>query len=63
MLEILAYYLKGCVHFDLWMDHNPLAQAMCKTIRSSTERMQKFRKAIQAYNVTITNVNKVYNKI
>ena len=27
-LETLAYYLKGCRHFDLWADHNPRAQAL-----------------------------------
>ena len=29
-LETLANYLKGCLLFDLWNDHSPLAQAMKK---------------------------------
>ena len=62
-LETLAYYLKGCHHFDLWTNHNHPAQAMDKKIRSLTDSKQKFRDAIQAYNVTITQVRGVYNKI
>ena len=44
-------------------DHNPLAKKMKKTIRFLTDRMQKFREAIQTYNVTITHVRGVHNKI
>ena len=47
-LETLAYYLKGCPEFYLWSDHAPLAQAMKKEVRELTQRMQKFREAIQA---------------
>ena len=59
-LESLAYYLKECQRFDLWTDHSPLAQAMTKEV---TPRVQKFRKAIQAYNVTISFVKGVDNHI
>ena len=41
-LETLAYYLKGCRQFELWTNHNPLANAMKKNIRELMERMQKF---------------------
>ena len=60
-LESLAIYLKGSVHFDLWTDHNPLAQEMTMEIRFLTDRIQKFREAIQAYNVKITHVKGVHN--
>ena len=63
VLETLAYYLKGCPQFDLWTDHSPLAQAMKKEIRCLTPRMQKFREAIQAYNVCISFVKGVHNHI
>ena len=62
-LETLAYYLKGCPRFDLWTDHLPLAQAMKKEVRELTPRMQKFREAIQAYNITILFVKGVHNHI
>ena len=62
-LETLAYYLKGCPSFDLWTDHAPLAQAMKKEVRELTPRMQKFRKAIQAYNVTLSFVKGAHNHI
>ena len=55
-LETLAYYLKGCPEFDLWTDHSPLVQAMKKEIRELTPRMQKFREAIQAFNVRMSFV-------
>ena len=55
-LDWLAYYLKGCRHFDLWTDHLPLALGMNKDVRGLTENMQKFREAIQAHNVRITLV-------
>ena len=61
--ETLAYYLKGCPRFDLWTDHAPLAQAMKKEVRELTPRMQKFREAIQAYNVTVSFVKGVHNHI
>ena len=62
-LETLAYYLKGCLAFDLWSDHSPLAQAMKKEVRELTPRMQKFREAIQAYNVHILFVKGLHNHI
>ena len=62
-METLAYYLKGCPRFDLWTDHAPLAQAMEKEVRELTPRMQKFREAIQAYNVTVSFVKGVHNHI
>ena len=49
--------------FDLWSDHSPFAQAMKKEVRELTPRMQKFREAIQAYNVTISFVKGVHNHI
>ena len=62
-LETLSYYLKGYARFLLWTDHSPLAQAMKKEVRELTPRMQKFREAIQAYNVTISFVKGVHNHI
>ena len=62
-LESLAYYLKGCVEFDLWTDHSPLVQSMKKEIRELTPRMQKFREAIQAYSVCLLFVKGVHNYI
>ena len=62
-METLAYYLKGCPRFDLWTDHSPLAQAMKKEVRELPPRMQKFREAIQAYNVNISFVKGVHNHI
>ena len=62
-LETLAYYLKGCPRFDLWTYHSPLAQAMKKEVRELAPRMQKFREAIQAYNVTILFVKGFHNHI
>ena len=41
-LETLAYCLKEFSHFDLWTDHNPLAQAMNKDIWMLTDIMQIF---------------------
>ena len=61
-LETLSYYLKGCPEFDLWTDHSPLAQAMHKELRSLTPRIQ-FRGAIQAFNVSISFVRGIHNKI
>ena len=62
-LDSLSYYLVGCSQFTLWTNHNPLAQAMRKTLRDLTQRIQKFCKAIQAYNVKITHVKGIHNKI
>ena len=62
-LETLANYLKECSHFDLWTDHNPLAQAMNKDILTLTERLQKFQKALQAFNVTNSQIKKIHNGI
>ena len=62
-LETLAYYLKGCLRFNLWTHHSPLAQAMKKEVWEMTPRMQKFREAIQAFNVTISFVKGVHNHI
>ena len=62
-LETLAYYLKGCPRFDFWNDHWPLAQALRKEVRELAPRMQKFREAIQAYNVTISFVKGLHNHI
>ena len=59
----MAYYLKGCKLFDLWTDHNHLAQAMKKDVRALTDRMQKFREAIQAYNVRITHFRGIHKEI
>ena len=61
--DTLAYYLIGCPAFDLWTNHSPLAQAMKKEVRELTPRMQKFREAIQAYNVTILFIKGVHNHI
>ena len=44
-------------------DHSPLAQAMKKEVRELTPRMQKFREAILAYNVTVSFVKDVHNHI
>ena len=41
-LKTMKYYLKGCLHFDLWTDHNPSILAMNKNIRMLTERLEKF---------------------
>ena len=62
-LETLAYYLKGCAEFDLWTDHSPQVQAMKKEVRELTPRMQKFREAIQAYNVCMPFVKGIHNHI
>ena len=62
-LETLVYYLKGCAEFDLWTDHSPLVHAMKKEIRELTPRMQKFREAIQAYNVCKSYVKGIHNHI
>ena len=55
--------MKGCPGFNLWTDHAPLAQAMKKEVRDLTPRMQKFREAIQTYNVTVSFVKDVHNHI
>ena len=55
--------MKGCPSFHLWSDHAPLAEAMKKEVRELTPRMQKFREAIQAYNVTISFVKGAHNLI
>ena len=62
-LESLGYYLKGCWEFDLWTDHSPLVQSMKKELMDLTPRMQKFREAIQAYNVCLLFVKGVHNHI
>ena len=61
--ELQVYYLKGCAEFDLWTDHLPLVHAMKKEIRELTPRMQKFREAIQTYNVCMSYVQGIHNHI
>ena len=41
----------------------PLVQSLKKEVRELTPRMQKFRKAIQAYNVYISFVKRIHNHI
>ena len=62
-LETLAYYLKGFIKFDLLTDHSTLVQAMKKEVQEVTPRMQKFREAIQAYNVCMSFVRGIHNHI
>ena len=54
---------QGCPEFDLWTDHLALVQAMKKEVRKLTPRMQKFREAIQAYNVCMSFVKGIHNHI
>ena len=62
-LKTLSYYFKGCLRFQLWSDHSPLAQSMKKGLRSLSPRMQHFRKAIEAYNVDISFARGIHNQI
>ena len=59
----MAYYLKGCMEFDLWTDHSALVQVRKKEVRELTPRMQKFREAIEAYNVCMLFVKGIHNHI
>ena len=62
-LESVVCYLKGCPEFNLWTDHLPLVQSMKKEVQETTPKMQKFREAIQAYNVCMSFVKGIHNHI